>query len=300
MKGMVLCTGLLMLMVLTAMAQEPVQINGYFHADSISIGAAIPYSLTARYPRTQQILFPDSTFSFKPFEFSRKKFFATKTTGDTSYDSAVYFLTTFEIDSVQRIGLPVFRLQERDCVTVYARPDSVFLRYRVAAVPDSISVEKLPLKTNTAYQSVKWLFNYPVVTVIVGVLIVGLVLVYILFGKRIRKYFALRRLKKNYKEFIERFNRALDGLSPDSSGRTAEEALLVWKRYMEDLEEYPYTKFTSREIIQLARDQSLDGALRSIDRGIYGGISSTVEPFRFLQTYSQQQFQKKEDAVKNG
>ena len=132
-----------------------------------------------------------------------------------------------------------------------------------------------------------------------GVLIISIVIVWIFFGKRIRKYFALRRLKKGYQEFIDRFNHAMDRLSPGSS-RTAEEALLVWKRYMEDLEKYPYTTYTSREIVQLASDRDLDSALRSIDRGIYGGVSSTVEPFRFLQTYSQQQFQKKEEEVKNG
>ena len=300
MKAMIRWTGLLILMAHASVAQEHIQINGYFHADSISIGEAIPYSLTARYPRKEQVLFPDSTFSFKPFEFSSKKFFATKTIGETSYDSVVYLLTTFEIDSIQRLGLPAFLLQEKDCVAVYTKPDSIFLSYRVAAVPDSISVEKLPLKTNTSYQNVKWIFNYPVFALAGGVLVIIIVMVWIFFGKRIRKYFALRRLKKDYQEFIERFNRALDRLSPASYSRTAEEALLVWKRYMEALEKYPYTTYTSREIVHMASDRNLDSALRSIDRGIYGGVSSTAEPFRFLQTYSQQQFQKKEEEVKNG
>ncbi len=300
MKAMIRWTGLLILVAHASMAQEGIHINGYFQADSISIGEVIPYSLTARYPRMEQVLFPDSTFSFKPFEFSRKKFFATKTIGETSYDSVVYLLSTFEIDSIQRLGLPVFLLQEKDCVAVYTKPDSIFLSYRVAAVPDSISVEKLPLKTNTAYQNVQWIFNYPVFALAGGALVIIGVAAWLIFGKRIHKYFALRRLKKDYQEFIERFNRALDRLSPSTSTRTAEEALLVWKLYMEGLEKYPYTTFTSREIVKMASDRNLDGALRSIDRGIYGGISSTVEPFRFLQTYSQQQFQKKEEEVKNG
>ena len=299
MKAMIRWTGLLILMAHASVAQEFIQVNGHFHADSISIGQVIPYSLTARYPWGEQVLFPDSTFSFKPFEYSSKKFFATKTIGETSYDSVVYLLTTFEIDSIQRLALPVFLLQEKDCVAVYTKPDSIFLSYRVAAVPDSISVEKLPLKTNTSYQNVKWIFNYPVFALAGGVLVIIIVMVWIFFGKRIRKYFALRRLKKDYQEFMERFNRALDRLSPSSPSRTAEEALLVWKHYMEGLEKYPYTTYTSREIIKMASDRNLDSALRSIDRGIYGGVSSTLEPFRFLQTYSQQQFQKKEEEVKN-
>ncbi len=300
MSVMIRCIGLLILVMPAAMAQEGAQVNGHFEADRISIGEVVPYSLTARYPRTQQVLFPDSTFSFKPFEFSNKKFFTTRTAGGTSYDSVVYFLTTFEIDSIQRLKLPVFVLQEKDCVAFYTIPDSIFLNYQVASLPDSVSVEKLPLKTNTAYQKVKWILNYPVVLIGVLVLLITSVVVWVVFGKRIRKYFTLRRLNKDYQEFISRFNRSIEKLSTEFSSSKAEEAVVVWKSYMENLEKYPYTKFTSREIVRLVSDGNLDKALHSIDRGIYGGFSSTIEPFKFLQSYSQQRFQKKEAEVKNG
>lgn len=297
---MIRCVGILLIVAPAAMAQKSAMVRGHFEADQISIGEVVPYSLTARYPRTQQVLFPDSTFSFKPFELSKKQFFATKTSGNTSYDSAVYLLTTFEIDSIQILKLPVFVLQEKDCVAVYPKPDSIFLSYRVAAVPDSVSAEKLPLKANTAYQKVKWIFNYPVFVLIGAILVITLVMVWIFFGNRIRKYFTLRKLKKEYQEFMVRFNRALERLAPEFTSRKAEEVLIVWKNYMEDLEEYPYTKFTSREIVRLASDHKLEDALRTIDRGIYGGFSSSLEPFRFLQSYSQRQFQKREAEVKNG
>lgn len=300
MKVMLRCIGILLVAVPAAMAQKSAMVRGHFETDRISIGEIVPYSLTARYPRTQQVLFPDSTFSFKPFELSRKKFFTTTTSGDTSYDSAVYLLTTFEIDSIQILKLPVFVLQEKDCVAVYPKPDSIFLSYRVGSVPDSVSAEKLPLKINTAYQKVKWIFNYPVFVVTGVVLTITLMLVWILFGKRVRKYFALRKLNKDYQAFMVRFSRALERLAPEFTSRKAEEVLIVWKNYMEDLEQYPYTKFTSREIVRLAKDHTLEDALRTIDRGIYGGFSSSLDPFRFLQSYSQRQFQKREAAVKNG
>lgn len=300
MKVMIRCIGVLLIMAPAVMAQKSAIVRGHFEANGISIGEAVPYSLTASYPRTQQVLFPDSTFSFKPFELSRKQFFATKTSGDTSYDSTVYLLTTFEIDSIQILKLPVFVLQEADCVAVYSKPDSIFLTYHVEVVPDSVSAEKLPLKVNTAYQKVKWIFNYPVVVLIALVLIIALVMVWVFFGKRIRKYFTLRKLNKDYQEFIVGFNRALEKLTAESTSRKAEEVLIVWKNYMEALEQYPYTKFTSREIVRLSRDHNLEDALRTIDRGIYGGFSSSLEPFRFLQSYSQRQFQKREADVKNG
>ena len=300
MKAIIQCIGILICAVPAALAQDVVRVRGRFETDSISIGESIPYALTAHYPRTRQVFFPDSTFAFTPFEISRKKFFSTKTTGDTSYDSVVYWLTTFEIDSIQKLSLPIFVLQEKDCVAVVSAPDSVFLRYRVASVPDSVSVEKLPLKTNTAYQKVQWILNYPFFALLTGGLLVLLVLAWIIFGKRIRRYFALRKLNKSYQEFIIRFNQALERLGSESNSRKAEEALVTWKDYMEGLEQYPYTKFTSREIVKLVGDHTLDNALRAIDRSIYGGLSSSLEPFRSLLIYSEQRFKKKEEEVRNG
>jgi hypothetical protein len=284
----------------SAVGQKGAIVNGAFEKNRAGIGEIIPYSLTARYPEGQQVLFPDSNYSFKPFEYSSKKYFTTRTKDHNSLDSVVYYLTTFEIDSLQQLKLPVFVLQEKDCVAIFSMPDTLALNFQVASVPDSVSVEKLPLKTNTAYQKVNWILNYPIIVAIVVLLVVALIIVWVVFGKRIRRHFAIRRLNREYKEFMARFNDALDKLSTGFSSRIAEEALIVWKNYMENLEQYPYTKSTSREIIRRVSDGNLDQALKSIDRGIYGGFSSTVEPFRFLQTYSQQRFEKKEAEVKNG
>ena len=52
----------LILSVTTLLAQEVPVVHGHFHSDSVSIGQAVPYSLTAKYPRANQVLFPDSTF----------------------------------------------------------------------------------------------------------------------------------------------------------------------------------------------------------------------------------------------
>lgn len=300
MKIRILCAIYIIIPWTTATAQLPAVVHGSFFTDSVSIGEIIPFALTATYPRGEQVLFPDSTYSFAPFEINAKQFFPTRTQGDTSYDSAVYFLSTFEIDSVQLLKLPVFVLQEKDCLSVFSNSNQVVLRYRVTNSLDSISAEKLPLKISAAYQRVKWIFNYPVLMIGIVVLLVLLVVGWLLFGKRIRKYFAIRKLQRNYEQFVERFNRALEKLGAEFSVGKAEDALFLWKRYMEELEAYPYTKSTSREILRKISDTHLDKALRSIDRGIYGGYYSSVEPFRFLQTYSQRQFQKREDEVRNG
>ena len=123
---------------------------------------------------------------------------------------------------------------------------------------------------------------------------------WIIFGKRIRKYFLIKRLKRDYAAFMSSFSRSLDRLSSESTSRAAEETLILWKSYMENLEQYPYTKSTSKEILRLASDQLLRQALQAIDGSIYGGRVSSVEAFTMLRNFSQQRFQKKEEEVMNG
>jgi hypothetical protein len=269
--------------------------------DSVKIGEQILYSLSVRYPSSQSIVFPDSSFSFFPFEMQRKKYFPTQTRDQISFDSAVYFLSTFEIDSLQSLALPVFVIHRRDCTSVYAQQDTVFLKQLVGPIPNSIAAKDLPLKSNADYLNVRWLLNYPLLLLIAGILIVVLLIVWLIFGKRIRKYFLLRRLTKNHIVFLDRFARHLEKLRKESSSVVAESALVIWKKYMEGLVARPYTKFTTKEILVLAGDEKLSEALHRIDRMVYArdGIFS-VEAFDPLRSFTQDQFVKRTEEVKHG
>ena len=211
---------------------QDIQVRGYFRTDSAALGEVIPYVLTAAYPRNMQVLFPDSTISVAPFETVGKKFFPTKSAGDTSRDSAVYFVSTFELDSTQGLRIPVFVLQEQDCLAVFPDADSIHLRYRVKIALDSIPVEKLPLKANTAYQRVRQFLNYPALLIGLAILAAALLGTWILFGKQIRRYFLLRRMKRKYLNFLQRFGGAISRMGPDASSRVAEETLWHWKNYI--------------------------------------------------------------------
>ena len=167
---------LLVLAALMVRAQDVV-VQGQFQSDSLLIGQPVPFSVTASYPRDLQILFPDSTYNFQPYELAERKYFATKTSGEISRDSVVYYLTSFEIDSIQVFQLPVFVVQAADCTQVSSRPDSIFLKQFVAAVPDSVEARALPLKTNTEYLAVSWMLDYPVLIVGVGILLVTALIV---------------------------------------------------------------------------------------------------------------------------
>jgi hypothetical protein len=293
-------TLLLFYLVTNVLAQE-VTVHGSFLKDSIRIGETIPYTLTARYPSSKTVLFPDSTFSFVPFEFNSKKYFRTRSTAGESYDSVIYELATFEIDSVQLLRLPIFVVATRDCTVYQTEWDTVFLQQLVTAPPpDTLQPQQLPLKVNTAYEQVPFLFNYPILLIGVGALLLIALIVWILFGKRIRKYYRIRRLNRNHAQFINSFDTHTELLKQNFSPTATEITLFIWKRYLEKLEKKPFTKLTTRETLLLERDEVLANSLREIDKAIYGHDTSVVESLQTLRTIAENRFTKKIETLKHG
>ena len=280
---------------------QDVKVAAKFSADSVEIGKPIEYYLSAHHPVHTQILFPDSSFSFTPFEFQKKKFFTTKTKNGVSVDSAIYFLTTFEIDSIQRLKLPVFIVSGRDSTQVFSNADTVYLKHLVKSIPDSVPANQLPLKANTNYLNVPGNFNYFLMVIVGGILIAVLILIWIFFGKRIRKYFRIRRLTSGYHAFLQQYENAVDNLQREFSAVHAEGSLVIWKKYLESLLNKPYTKFTSKEIRVIEQNEKLGDSLSAIDRMIYGGMHENFRtPFDSLKDYVQEQYEKRKAEIANG
>jgi hypothetical protein len=282
-----------------AMAQD-VKVRGHFNSDSTQVGKPIYFTLTARYPFQQTVLFPDSMYSFKPFEWVSKKYTVTETKNGISFDSVTYVLNTYEIDSVQLLKLPVFVVQAKDCTQVFSDTDTVFLKKFVQFVPDSLSIDKLPLKVNTSYLPVGWQLNYVIGGIILAVVLLLLIGVWIAFGKKIRRHFALKRLTKNYTLFLEKFDHAVDQLGRDFTPSAAEDTLVIWKRYLEQLVAKPYTKYTSKEIREMEKNDTLGAALSSIDRMIYANVHESTTPFHNLKEHVYQEFEKKKNELMHG
>ncbi len=287
---------LLMLPALFTNAQD-VDVTGSFLKDSIRIGETLPYSLRVTYPRDLDVIFPDSTYDFSPFEYYHREYFPTSSDSLVSFDSVVYFLMTFEIDSVQYLQMPVYVKQEEDSAAIYAQPDSVILRYVIEAVPDSLN-----LKENTAWLHAPGLVNYPVLLIFLGILLIGAIAVIILFGKKITRWIQLYLMKRQYKKFIQHFYYQIGSLARGQAGIFPEHLLSEWKKYMEKLEKEPYTKMTSKELIQLHADQRLKDNLRSIDRYIYGNLKDrpVQENFEKLLEYSKERYELRIQEVRNG
>lgn len=278
---------------------QEIVVRGKFVSDSIRIGEPVPYILTASYPSSYQVLFPDSLFDLKPFEYDRRNYFPTVTTNGVSYDSAVYWVSSFEIDHLQYLSIPILQLINGDSVIFRPEVDSVFLSSNTKSVADSLSNGQLPLKTDTAYQAVNFLFNYPALMIGFGIFIVLLITVWLIFGKRIRQWWSRRQLMKSFQDFDHAFQQVLDRIREHGEIKEAEQAIRIWKKYLENLEGIPYTRFTTKEIVSLEQHQSIQEALRSIDRRIYGRVpSKEVNEYFTLKTFSEDQYIKKLEELK--
>ena len=290
----------LLLFITSFSFSQEVKVRAHFASDSVKLGNPILFYLTASYPQNTNIVFPDSTFSFSPFEFQKKKFVPTVTKDSISYDSVIYTLNTFEIDSIQSLKLPVFVIQEKDCTAVFSETAQVFFNRSVKSLPDSVQLQKLPLKTNTNYFAVSWLFNYPLASIIIGVLIVLLIVSWIIFGKIIIRYYKIKRLNKKHVLFMQQFDAEVKKSKTAFSRDSTELALVIWKKYLENLMDIPFTKYTTKEISQRESNTQLLKSLAAIDQMIYANQPGEQEHFSNLRNYSEDQFANKILKLKNG
>lgn len=269
---------------------------GYFLKDSVKIGELVPYSLSFKDKRNRKVIFPDSTFDYSPFELFDKAYFDTSSDTINSIDSAVYYLATFEIDTVQKLALPVFIYVGADSIEVLADFDSIILDQVVTQMPDSVALEE-----TANYQPVSTQFNYPYW--IIGLIVLGIIslVVMLIWGKTIYKQIKLYRLKKALEKFYVRFDEELGKINPQSTKQDIEQVLKYWKVYMEDLEKVPYTKLTTKELVNLQGNQSLEETLKSIDKNIYSRlqVNDLQNDFDFLRDYSTDRYHHVIEEIKN-
>ncbi|MEO1049825.1 MAG: hypothetical protein AAFX87_04350 [Bacteroidota bacterium] len=278
--------------------------KGQFLADSIKIGKPIPYALSIRYPKDIDIIFPDTLYDFSPFEISRKVYFPTVSDSTHSYDSTVYYINTFEIDSTQYLSLPVFLLGEADSTAYMTLKDSVALIHTVTEVPDSIAIEALALRENTIYRHVSRQVNYILIALGIVAALFWLFIFYLLFGKRIRQSIRLKRMRKGYLAFIGRVNPLVSDLDSQNKdlSKVSEVIMLEWKKYMETVERIPYTRLTTKEISTFTSGRELVDALKVVDRAIYSNVErkEAASGVTKLMDYSQEVYLKKREEVRSG
>ncbi|MEM9340510.1 MAG: hypothetical protein AAGA66_17380 [Bacteroidota bacterium] len=241
--------------------------------------------------------FPDSNASFFPFEYAAKRFFPTKVINELAYDSTIYLLQSFEIDPVQYLSLTATILDGEDSTVIKTPIDSIYLRALAPVVSDTTQ-----LLTNADYISVTRAFNYSLLYIILGAVLILLVVLALVFGKKILKYFKLRKLRKEYETFSQMLTAFIRELKKRPDPDTAEYALNTWKKYQEKLEQFPFTKLTTREILVKEVNQELEKPLKSIDRLIYGkrDTETVYQDFQQIEDFTQHRYNKKVDEIKHG
>lgn len=282
--------------LMTLVSAQDIKPTGYFLKDSVKIGELVPYSLSYKDKKNRPVIFPDSLYDFSPFELLDKSYFDTHSDSINSIDSAVYYLATFEIDTVQSLSLPVFVFTGNDSIPIFSEKDSIILNQVVTQMPDSVS-----LSETRAFQPVSRQFNYPywiIALVLLGIiaLVVG-----VIWGKEIAKRIKLYRLMKKLEKFKLEFDLEIENISSDTEKTKIESLLKFWKSYMESLEQIPYTKLTTKEINQIQNNSSLEETLKSIDRNIYSTLAVTTlqNDFEFLKDYSVDRYNHVTEVIKN-
>ncbi|AHM59530.1 hypothetical protein D770_06335 [Flammeovirgaceae bacterium 311] len=293
----VVILSLLLLQVTLAPAQQ-ISPKGAFLKDSIMVGEPVLYSLSVRYPRQLNLLLPDSTHDFSPFEILGSQYFPTRSDSLFSHDSVVYTLTGFIPASTQALQLPLYLVQGTDSLPVWTEPDSVYI---VSVLPAE-GADTLQFSSSTDYTEVDYPFNYPYF--LLG-LLAALIFIFscvAVFGKSIRRKIRLWFLQRRYSSFDAEYSSRLARFLAGDPAVRPDELLLHWKTYLEDLEKKPYTKLTSQEIADINQDQKYWlNVLRPIDRSIYGYQSGDdlQNSLRQLQALAQEKFEKRKLEVLN-
>lgn len=238
--------------------------QGKFIQQETKIGEEISYTLSVMYDRNLNVLFPDSTYNFGSFEYNSRTYFTTKSDSSLSFDSVIYNLSTFEIDTIQYLQLPIFIMSEEDSLPIYSSIDSIRLVQVVTEIP-----ENPEFKANTELVNMRRQFNYPYLLIALGVITFLALIVALFFGKQLAKTWKVYRMKRIHEKFIKQFFNLMRDVSSNNPSQTPEHVLAEWKIYMERLEKKPISKLTTKEILVLHNSASLKENLRLIDRCIY-------------------------------
>jgi len=275
---------------------QPLKATLKFLSDTTFIGSQVKVAVTFKHPKELTVLFPDSAADYFPFEFVGKEYFPTKSDSVSSLDSAVYTLCTFELLKYPALSLPLVYVEGDDSTTFYTSTDEIFLDEVIKTVTAEPAI-----KENTAFRLVNLDLNYPYILIGMGILIViggGIVL---FFRKRIFRTVNMYFIKKNFEKFIIEFDKQKDEVNKDNAKETLERIFSLWKKYLEKLENIPYTTYTSREITNKIDFNKLSDSLLNLDRCVYGGIYSDEvhKSLRTLRDTAYSRYQKKTHELKH-
>ncbi len=250
---------------------QPLQV--LFRKDSLKVGKHIPFKVIFIHNYDDEVVFADSTYNFAPFEWVRTEPFATKTNSKgIATDSAIYWLRTFELDTIQNLQLPVFIINQKtgDTLKYFTEVSTKEIDFVLseANLKDMLQKDSITFYQNTTFLDIPRFTNYPLYGLVLIVIIVMVILFFVFFGESIRRSYRLKRLQSQHEKFIQEYANQLQHIE---NPQAADHTLGMWKAYIEKLKNEPFTTYTSSEISRLTKNESLGDNLKVIDRAIYGG-----------------------------
>lgn len=241
---------------------QEIDYNIFFKEESVKIGDSITLISTLKYPKNIEIIQPDSSYKFIPFEFLDKIVFESSSSNNIIFDSTIYILQTFELDSIQSIYLKSYIINTSDSLEILSNTDKI----RTISL---VNEKNSKTKTNTLLEKINSIFNSKKFSIITGVIFSLLVLIYLLFRKKINKYFKIKRIKSETDFFKNEFDTILSSYLNTNDIKFLENLLLKWKRFMEKLSKKPYSSSTSSEISLFNKNIKSIKTLKEIDKCIY-------------------------------
>jgi hypothetical protein len=244
--------------------------KGVFLTDSIEVGKPLFYALSYRHLPQTEVFFPDSTFNFAPFEIISQKNFISNTDRRGTLDSILYQLVSFDVAAEQSLKLPVFVFDGKDCTAVYPENDTVILKKTTLTSAE----DDATLRPEVRLSPLDSEFNFSIAIGILALSIAVVGSVNWVFGREIQKQWRLIKLQRRHLEYLRSFNRLLRNAREKNNIKDAEKAIIVWKNYLERLENKPFATYTTREIMDNMPDDELAEALKNMDGIIYGQVKS--------------------------
>ena len=132
-------------------------------------------------------------------------------------------------------------------------------------------------KENTILSTIKSIFNSEKLITYASIFLIILVCLYVIFRKRIKKYFKVRRLKKDTEKFNESFSSVLKNYELSNNINDLESLLLLWKRFMDKLTNKPYLSSTTNEISPFLKKKNLIMTLQEIDKNLYSNNKEIIK-----------------------
>jgi hypothetical protein len=282
---------------------QPVRTMLEFQQDSLRLGQTIELRLLVERPPGTQVILPNQSRYFVPFEMLTYEVEPTRTVNGKEWDAVQYRLRSFEVKEYQTLSLEVGYLQNRDTVFQTVESDTIFLSGLVSGELEQLDYlvyeDLVPLTDPPNYR----------MAILLGVaLLIVVAALFLVLRKPVRRYLAMRSLQMEWQQ-VRRKLKKLEQLQDQSVFFPAINTL--WKSYMDPDEKMALRSMTTTELraeitrisyLNAEQQKSLIQIAQAGDAVIYAGESdSGMDPSQVILTLRKilrQNFEQKKLALK--